>query len=439
MALILLGKPNVGKSSLFNRLIRSRRSLVINQPGVTQDRVVGHWKLEDKAYEIWDLAGIPLESDLPMKEDWKSRVQAILFVVDGSTPLTGEDQEVFSKARTLQKPIILILNKRDKKSFEANHLDYYELSADAVISLSAETKDGLGELEDYVKTHFTSETSSSRPIRTLIFGRPNVGKSSLMNRLAGTHISKVEERAGTTRDLLSREIASQETRWELVDTAGVRKKASIYKREDLIEIFSAKKAIAELKRAEVVLLMVEATPTGQLHTQDRKLLRMVRDMRSPCLVLVNKWDQVRAKWRREESYRRALREELKEMGHLPILLISAKTGWGTKHIFPELKRILDRRKKISTPKLNKWLQSIFETRSPRIARAGSKEGKKKTQTQYLKFLYLTQESDRPMNFLMFCNAPRLVPPDEKRFLESKLREDFKLHGLSVLIKYRKKT
>jgi GTP-binding protein len=438
MALILLGKPNVGKSSLFNRLIQKRRALVVDRPGVTLDRIVDFWRKEDAEIEIWDLAGIQKGLRV-LQQDWKAKIQGILFVVDASQSLTHEDREALNWARTLNKPILLILNKADKRSFEDHQWEALSLPAEQHFKISAEAKEGFLELEEYCFQRFSSKENPVTNLRVLIFGRPNVGKSSLLNRLSGTHMSIVSAVPGTTRDMVEAEISFKNQRIQLVDTAGIRRKSRIYDREDVVEIFSSKKAMNELKRADVCLFMVEASPDGMLMTQDRKLLRLLTKAHRPSLVLVNKWDQVKNSRRRASTFVREIQAELKEQHHLPILLISAKTGHGMKNLLEEILILKSRQRKLSTSQLNSWLERLKSTRTPRIAKAGSKEGKKKTQTQYLNYLYITQTHEDPMRFVIFTNAPSQVPGDEKKFLENRLREDFGLAGLPVQVFFRKKT
>jgi len=441
MALVLIGKPNVGKSSIFNRLVGRRRSLVIDQPGVTLDRLVDTWEHNDKMLEIWDLAGI--HNNDPLRNDWYSQVDGVLFVLDASEPLSSDDKEAFEMARSWGRPVLVLLNKSDKKSFEDHRWEAMELAAERHFELSAEKKEGFLELTEFCFERFFKESENKNTLqkapRVLIFGRPNVGKSSLLNRLAGTHVSITSDKPGTTRDLVEFSFRQGGSNLTLVDTAGIRKKARIYNRNDYIEIFSTKKAMVELKRSDACVVLVEASEGAVIPTQDRKLLRLLHHAQKPALILVNKWDQVRAQRRREDTFIRSIQRELKEDGHLPILLISAKTGYGVKKIGPALIDLIGRQRKISTAKLNKWLAAIMEKRSPRIAKAGSNERKKKTQTQYLNFLYMTQIQTRPMKFQIFCNAPNQVPDDEKRYLENRLREAFKLEGLPIRLVFRKKT
>jgi len=441
MALVLIGKPNVGKSSIFNRMVGRRRSLVIDQPGVTLDRLVDTWEHNGKSIEIWDLAGI--QNDEPLREDWHQQVDGVLFVLDASEPLSSDDKDAFQMARSWNKPIIVLLNKSDKKSFDDHRWEAMELAAERHFELSAEKKEGFLELTEYCFERFqkdvVQEASLGKAPRVLIFGRPNVGKSSLLNRLAGTHVSITSDKPGTTRDLVEFSLRHGGNQLTLVDTAGIRKKARIYNRSDNVEIFSTKKAMVELKRSDACVVLVEASGGATIPTQDRKLLRLLHHSQKPAMLLVNKWDQVRESRRREDTFKRSIQRELKEDGHLPILLISAKTGYGVKKIGPALVDLLERQRKISTGKLNRWLASIMEKRTPRIAKAGSKEGKRKTQTQYLNFLYMTQIQTRPMKFQIFCNAPNQVPDDEKRYLENRLREAFKLEGLPIRLVFRKKT
>ena len=450
MAIAIVGRPNVGKSSLFNRLVEQRQSLVWNQAGVTRDRVVGRWQLSQSSekYELWDMAGWGYGKSLrSIPKEWLNEIKLFIFVVDGSVPLTALDRDCFSYIRALNKPIILVANKSDKKSFGELSLEVSDLGVSKFISLSIEQKRGIGELEEEVALKMEKLHIGKKPVkkrvkkidrRVLILGRPNVGKSSLINRIAGTRISVVSEISGTTRDLVNcqRKIGSQT--WQFVDSAGVRKKSKIYGRNDAVEIFSAKKALMELKQSYFCILLSEVHPKVQLPTQDKKIFRMIRESLIPSVIAVNKWDQMKAN-RKERSYQRALTADLGEFVYTPTLLISAKTGYHVKALLESLRKMERRIRKISTPKLNQWLTSVQKERQPRIAKKGSKKGKLRTQTQYLKYTYMVQTGERPMSFHIFCNSPHLIPRDEKRYLENRFRLEFKLEGIPLQFTYRGKS
>lgn len=450
MAIALVGRPNVGKSSLFNRLVGRRKSLVWNEEGVTRDRVLGHWKVSGRSdpIELWDLAGWGHGQDLKkLPKAWGSQIELFVFVIDGSAALRAEDLDVLDQLRKLNKHFLVVLNKSDKNSFKDYSTEIYERGAPEVLEISAERDQGIEELESSVRKIYSKIKRPGRVLkedmkepdrRILILGRPNAGKSSLLNRLAGTELAIVSNTPGTTRDIVEFQKSFDDLRWEFLDTAGVRKKSKIYRRENPVEIFSTQKALKELERVNYCLLILEPHPKGRIHTQDKKLLKLVRESQKPCVVIVNKWDEVRDRWT-ESEYCRSIRYDLGEASYLPILCISAKTGYHIKRIYDQLRKIEGQIRKIPTPQLNRFLKELQMVKAPRIARKGSREGKRRTQTQYLRYYYMLQTDLCPPSFQIFTNAPQSVPKDERRFMERSLRENFALEGLPIRIIFRKKS
>lgn len=448
MAIAIMGRPNVGKSSLFNRLIKQRKALVWDRPGVTRDRLIGQWVTsENEEFEVWDLAGWDdVGSQNVVRSEWWKEIEMIIFMIDGSEPLTKVDKDLLQMLRKKDIPFVVVANKADKKAFAEFSSEVQSLIKQEPLNLSVEKKQGLELLESYIRSlkartrKATKKTKikAKSDYRVLILGRPNVGKSSLLNQLSGKNVSLVSEVAGTTRDVVEIQRKVEGLTWEVVDTAGVRKKSKIYGRgEDPIEIFSAQKALQEIKLADFCIFLVEANHRANLHTQDKKLLRLLKEELCPGVVVVNKWDVFRKEFE-FKSYKRRLAHELGEYSHFPTLSISARTGFNTKRIWAALIELANSRKPISTAKLNKWLSDLQKQRSPRIAKPGIKRKGLRTATQYLKYNYMNQISEKPMRFVIFTNAPQLVPKDEKRYLENSLREHFKLYGVPVELIFRRK-
>jgi len=453
MAIALIGKPNVGKSSLFNRLTKSRRSLVWDQPGVTRDIVRGVWTSDSgQGYDLWDLAGYGMfgVSLLNMPQDLRDQIDFALLVVDGSAELTAEDRECVSDARRLNCPLVIVANKADKRTFEDHKDEILKFFKLPLVEVSAETKVGLNEieeaLEDLVRKHpdraercrAQSPSDSKKEHKILILGRPNVGKSSLMNVLSGQTISLVADQAGTTRDVVSHSIERKSIRWTFLDTAGIRKKPKIYGRDaDPIEIFSAEKALQEIKKADQVILVMEPAPYADARSQDKKLLSLIRQELKPTLIIVNKWDLARREWT-EKDYRIHLKDFLGDLSHLPVLFVSAKTGFHVPKIFQILEEMAAQFKPIPTSRLNSWLKKTLLLKPPRVARRGQNLKTGRTPTQYLSIQYMVQTKVRPMTFLFFCNAPQAVADDDRRFLENQLRKTFSLVGFPVQLNFRKK-
>ncbi len=460
----LVGRPNVGKSSLFNRLVGRRQALVWDQPGVTRDLLRAEITLDSgKSVEVWDLAGFGGDGrDLRnLGERNLEQIDVLLFVVDGSEPLVSTDHEVHQFIRKLEKPFILLVNKSDKKTFKTYGQEALRWKPAYHGTLSVERKDGLGDFFDLLESVLSSEgvsksrlkyhqksgvkktifenekPSSSRSI--FVMGRPNVGKSSLMNRLAGQSISMVGAEAGTTRDKVDTEISFRGETWTLFDTAGLRRKANIYGRhEDPVEIFSTQKVLKDLNRADAVLFLVEAEKRAHLPSQDRKLLALLKDALKPTVIVVNKWDLFRNDWT-EKEYRQWLRDQLGEMAILPIVFISAKTGHHCQRVLPTLQQVLKSYREISTPQINKWLQKAIADKPPRIARRGAQGEWGRSANQYLKFAYGVQTSVKPMTFQIFCNAPRAVMEEDRKQLARSLREHFKLEGIPFKFVFRGKS
>lgn len=447
MAIAIAGRPNVGKSSLFNRLIGRRKSIVWDRPGVTRDRVKGRWQLPDQEeYELWDLAGWGDGEHLKrLPKEWLPQIELFLFVVDGSMELTPEDYSCAEQLRKFGIPFITVINKSDKKAYDEFHFQAFNFSKKDPVLLSAETKQGTDSLIESVQEILKNRGrvrkaplhSVKSDFRVLILGRPNAGKSSLINRLAGTEVSIVSETPGTTRDIVEIQRKAFGKTWEFLDTAGVRKKARIYDKNDPVEIFSATKALQAVEQCDFVIFLMEPHQKGMMHTQDKKLLKILKESCKPAILAVNKWDEARENWK-ESSYRKQLAYDLGEFNFLPIVFVSAKTGYHIKALMEELKKLSQKVKKYPTSALNKFLQDLNETRSPRIVRPGIKSKGLRTATQYLKFNYMVQISDSPMSFQIFCNAPHLVPKDEKKYLENKLREAFELWGVPLQLIFRKK-
>jgi GTP-binding protein len=448
MVIALAGRPNVGKSSLFNRFVGRRRSLVWDRPGVTRDLIRGEWKFSDDhdSIEVWDLAGVGREglSIQNLPQETVKKIDLILLVVDGSEPLTSEDLECAKAIRKFSKPIMVAVNKSDKKTFAEHSTEISRLFPNAIFPISAETKSGLGELEEKLIRLLKVErrvepVKEESTTRVLIMGKPNVGKSSLMNALSGERISFVSERAGTTRDVIQHAVIHKGRSWSFTDTAGIRKKAKVYGRKaDPVEIFSVSKSFQELKRSDLALFVIEATSDATLSSQDRKLLHLIRSSLVPTVILVNKWDLIR-KDCDEETYRKKLKYQLGDLYFLPLLFVSAKTGFRLEKVFQMLVNLEKSIRVIPTPKLNKWLRSTVEARPPRVAKRGQKGPQGRTPTQYLHFLYMVQTSRRPMAFQLFCNAPHAVAEDDKRFLSNHLRNEFGLTGVPLKLLFRKKT
>lgn len=452
MAVIALaGRPNVGKSSLFNRMLGKRKALVWDRAGITRDVLHAKWRApDDREVDLWDMAGwdkfgISIKN---MEPELLSRISLVVAVVDGSEPLTGDDRDGFNTLRRLGIPVIVAINKSDKRSFENHSNEIYEIFQGKAIPIAAETAAGVAELEDAILEELkklpaekqdTPNLRDKDAKRVLILGRPNVGKSSFMNRIAGETISLVSEVAGTTRDTVEYQLKREGRTWLVKDSAGVRKKGKVFGRKaDPVEIFSVQFALKSMKHADFGIFIIEANEQAKLHSQDKKLLHLLRSSLIPSVILVNKWDLFK-KRHDEDEYRDEIKSQLGDLGFVPILFVSAKTGFHIEKVWQMLREMDSRLKPISTNKVNTWLQKLLEIRAPRVAKKGTTTRHGKTQTQYLNFTYAVHTSVRPMSFQIFCNAPYAVGDDDRRYYESQIREEFHLQGIPVRLVFRKKT
>src|SRR5688572_2414517 len=431
----IVGRPNVGKSTLFNRFAGHRRALVEDRPGITRDRIAEEVDVEGRRVLVVDTAGLDAEAEagLPaavQAQAWSAirDADAILWVTDAQSGVLPDDVEL---ARTLRKtsvPVTLAVNKIDVPQHAARVNEFHGLGFERTRGISAEhgggAWDALEELIALLPPEEDSEPDDAPGIRIAVVGRPNVGKSSLVNRLLGEERVVVSEQPGTTRDAIDAVLERDGFQYTLVDTAGLRRPG---RRSETTEHVSALMTVRALERADLALLLVDADEGCT--DQDARVGRLTRDRGVATLVLANKWDRVRG----EERAKKVLADiahGLRFMADAPVIAVSAKSGAGLDVLFERVRTLHEQaRIQISTAELNRWLQDAVRRHEPAMAQRGSRK-------RPLKFFYATQTSTRPPTFTLFCSEPAAVQPAYVRFLENRLRDAYGFAGTPVRIRLR---
>ncbi len=446
----IVGRPNVGKSTLFNRLIGRRHAVVSDIPGTTRDRLIGEAEWEGRAFHVVDTGGIeilpptveagrrptpqkPLLEDsaafIPLiREQAQQAIQeadVILFLTDAATGLTGADREVADLLRQSRKPVLLVVNKADNPRREQEALEFYELGFEELFTISAIHGIGVGDLLDRVIELLppeAEEEEETAAAHIAIVGRPNVGKSSLLNRLIGEERAIVSPVAGTTRDAVDTALDWEGQRIILIDTAGVRRRGKI---APGVEKYSVLRTLKALERADVALMMIDATEG--ITAQDTHIAGQVIEAGVSAVVLINKWDAVPEERKREGlRFEAEVREALKFLPYVPVLFISARTGLHVNKIIPTALEVVEARyQRIPTGPLNDLIRNALAEHAP-----PSKRGKR------LKIYYATQAGVAPPTFVFFVNDPELVHFSYRRYLENRIRELYPFPGTPIRLLFR---
>ncbi len=435
MAIVaIVGRPNVGKSSIFNRILGKRAAIVDDQPGVTRDRLYGETEWAGKKFYIVDTGGIMSETEHPFMDLIEKQVDlaldessAIIFVVDGRTGVTPTDEEIAHKLRRSGKPVVVVMNKLDNEKQEDAMLgEAYGLGFDEVVASSAEHNTGFGEMLGFVTSKLESEEfdSDDGEIRVTLVGRPNVGKSSLLNAFAGEERSMVSDIAGTTRDVVDSVVEMNGHRFRFLDTAGLRRKSRV--NTDL-EYYSNVRTYQAIDRCHVALVLLDAQ--DPVTEQDKRLIGQVLERGKGLILVVNKWDLAPREEKVGDVMTKKLIEELPFAAHAPRVFISALSGRSLGKL-PELilKVEENRRRRIATSELNKLVKEVlvFE-RMPGDGKGHS-----------LKIYYCTQADGAPPAFIFFVNDSELCSKSFKRHLENLLREMADFSGVPIKIFMRNK-
>ena len=420
----IVGRPNTGKSTLFNKLIGQRLSIVDDKPGVTRDRIFGDCEWLGKHFLLIDTGGIePYSDDIILKQMRRQAQLAIdsasviVLVTDIKSGVVATDSEVATMLQKSGKPIVLCVNKCDQiGELPADYYEFYNLGLGDPIATSAVHGHGTGDLLDAVFEHLPEcpeEDEEDEIIKVAVIGKPNVGKSSLVNAISGEERAIVSNIAGTTRDATDTYITNEFGEFMFIDTAGLRRKSKV---EDQIEKYSVIRAKMAVERANVCVIMIDACEG--FTEQDSKVAGIAHEMGKACIIAVNKWDAVEKDGKTMDAYRKKLMNDFSFMSYAPIIFISAKTGLRINRLF-ELIRFVDTQNamRIRTGRLNEVLADAQTRVQP-----PTDKGKR------LKIYYMTQASTRPPTFVCFVNSKELFHYSYQRYLENQIREVFGLEG-----------
>mgnify|MGYP001581562804 CR=1 FL=1 len=428
----IVGRPNVGKSTLFNRLTESREAIVDDMPGVTRDRHYGVSEWIGRKFTIIDTGGYVTNSGDTFEAAIREQVliaieeaTVILFVVDIITGVTGWDDEIADILRRSKKPVMVVANKADSGKHLAGIHDFYSLGLGEIYGISSMTGSGTGELLDEVVSKFepdVEEVEHKFPVITFV-GRPNVGKSSIINTLLETDRSIVTPIAGTTRDSIQIPFNKFGHEFMLVDTAGLRRKTKV---TENIEFYSVMRTIKAIEQADVCILMLDAT--AGIESQDINIFHLAERNRKGVMILVNKWDLIDKNTKTAKLFEENIREKIAPFTDVPIVFTSVIEK---QRIFKALETAHEiyenKTKKVPTSLLNDVMLPIIEHTPPPALKG-----------KYVKIKYITQVNGSSPTFVFFCNLPQYIKEPYKRFLENKLRENFDFKGVTININMRQK-
>jgi GTP-binding protein len=432
MIVAIVGRPNVGKSTLFNRLTESKQAIVDEASGVTRDRLYGKSEWTGKEFSVIDTGGYVRNSDDVFEEEIRKQVEIaideanlILFVVDVTSGVTDLDQTVAEILRKSNKNVIVVANKVDTNSRILDANEFYKFGLGEPMCISSINGSGTGELLDNVVTYIEEKKAEEEldiPKYTVV-GRPNVGKSSLINALIGEERNIVTSISGTTRDSIYTRYNKFDQDFYLIDTAGIRKKGKV---TENLEFYSVLRSIRALEAADVCLLLIDATQG--VESQDLNIIRMVKKNNKGLVILFNKWDLVEKETNTSKDYTKIIKDKIAPFVDIPIIFTSVINKQRIHKVLEEAKRVYENRKrKITTSKLNEVMQEIIAANPP-----------PSTKGKFVKIKYITQLNTFYPSFVFFCNLPQYVKEPYKRYLENKLRENFDFTGSPIQIYMRKK-
>ena len=431
----IVGRPNVGKSMLFNKLCGQRLSIVEDTPGVTRDRLYAQCEWRNRVFDIVDTGGIEPGTDDQilsfMREQAEIAIQAatvIVFVCDIKTGMTAADQEVANMLLRSRKPVVLAVNKADQTGRENPDVyEFYNLGLGDPISVSALHGHGTGDLLDACFQYFPpdeEEEEEDDVIKVAVIGKPNVGKSSLINRILGEERVIVSNVAGTTRDAVDSYFENAKGKYRFIDTAGMRKKSKV---DDRIEKFSVLRATMAIERSDVCLIMINAQEG--VTEQDTKVAGLAHEAGKACIIVVNKWDAIVKDGKTMDKMRQDVMRDLSYMTYAPVLFISALTGQRVDRLFDLINYVNNQAAtRISTGMLNTVLADATARVQP-----PTDKGRR------LKIYYITQTGIRPPHFVCFCNDARLFHFSYQRYLENQIRSTFGLEGTPVRLTVRQRS
>ncbi len=425
----IVGRPNVGKSTLFNRIVGKRISIVNDEPGVTRDRIFSHAEWLDNSFTLIDTGGLDFEKNDEITINIVSQAKlaiemadVILFVVDGKAGITAEDRNVVSVLRKSKKQIILVVNKIDNYDENLSY-EYYELGLGEPFLISSIHGSGVGDLLDKVVSCFPKEmlmVKKDDAIKIAIVGKPNAGKSSLINRLVGENRVIVSNIAGTTRDAIDIPFKYNGKKYMLIDTAGMRRKKKI--EDETVERYSIIRSLDAIRNADIVVLVIDSST--EISDQDLKIAGFIDEQNKPSVIVLNKWDLIDKDTNTMNKFEKTLKNELSFMSYFKSVYLSALTGKRTEKLMQAVEEVLENNnRQISAGSLNDVLQDAYTVNAPAF-----KNNKR------LKIFYATQSGTNPPTFVLFVNDINLMTDNYLRYLENNLRKAFDFTGTPIRIK-----
>ncbi len=428
---VIVGRPNVGKSALFNRIIERRMAIVEDEPGITRDRLYSESTWRGRPFILVDTGGLE-SGDCDITRQVRLQVElaieeadVILFVVDARQGLTPQDEEVARILRAANKPLILVVNKVDRRELVNHAMEFYALGLGDPVLVSAEHGRNIGDLLDMVVDKFPAELpeeeTEDEDLKVAVVGRPNVGKSSLVNAILGEERVIVTDIPGTTRDAIDTHFMRNDRAYTLIDTAGMRRKGRI---DDSVERYSVYRTLRAVERSDVCLFLLDAT--AGVVEQDQRIAGFVHESGKGIIIVVNKWDLIEATESTMREYEEQIRRQLAFLTYAPVVFVSALTKKRLPQLMDMVDYVADQSSiRVSTGALNRLLQDALARVQP-PARRGVR----------LKAYYMVQTQVQPPTFLLFVNQPELLHFSYRRYLENRLRETYGFHGSPIIIKAR---
>ena len=429
----IIGRANVGKSTLFNRLVRRSKAVIDDLPGLTRDRNYSEVTWEGKDFILIDTGGFePLSPDnlfAQIREQTQLAIEeadTIIFLADGREGLNPSDIEIVRMLQSTKKDIHYVINKIDGPQQEENMVEFYQMGVESLYPISAKHKLGIADLMDDITSNFPDskhEEANNSRINIAIVGRPNVGKSSLINKILGNERLLTHESPGTTRDSIDTNFTFNEQQYLLIDTAGIRRKSRVSVR---LEKYCIVEALKSLDRCDIAILLINAIEG--VTQQDTKIVRFIHEKGRACIILVNKWDLIPKDNTTHKDYLERIRYDLKFLEFAPVIFVSALTGQRVFNIFKLVPKIYKNyRKRIQTHHLNKIINQAIHYHPPPMVK-----------NRNLKFYYTTQVGVAPPHFILFTNYPEDVHFSYQRYLTNQFRKNFELEGTPIRLSFKER-
>ncbi|MCK4657135.1 MAG: ribosome biogenesis GTPase Der [candidate division Zixibacteria bacterium] len=424
----IIGRPNVGKSTFFNRVLRQRLAVVDDKPGVTRDRLYGLADWSGREFHLVDTGGfIPDSDDLinrlvrEQAEIAIDEADLVLFMVDSRVGPTDLDEDIARRLQRSDRPVVVVANKSDNEIYRLEANAFYRLGLGEPIDVAALTGYNIGDLLDIVigKLPETEYVEEEGKLKIAVIGRPNVGKSSFVNFLCGKERLIVTDIPGTTRDSIDTEIVFQGEKYILIDTAGLRRKSKV---KESLEFYTTLRTLRSLERCDVAAVIIEADE-GLMH-QDIQVLEQAHLFRKSMLLVVNKWDLVEKDTDTVREYELSIKKKIPTFSYLPMVFISALTGKRSVNVLKLCKQVHERQiKRIQTAEMNRFIEETVRRRHPAAVKG-----------KHIKFFYATQTEISPPTFVFFCNYPKLLQKQYIRYIENRLRETYDFEGVPIRLK-----